>query len=78
LENNYDQKIIKLLERSTTPMDVEKIRIDANIGNWNTALKHCLELLVSKKINGQKTSKSWVFWAISKSAFSEKTTEQEA
>jgi hypothetical protein len=62
LKNNYDQKIVELLTNSTTPMDIEKIRIDVGIGNWNTALKHCLELLVAKKINGVKTSKSWIFW----------------
>lgn len=69
MENNYDQKIIQLLENASTPMDIEKIRVEAGIGNWNTALKHCLELMVTKKISGQKTSKSWVFWAITKVAF---------
>jgi hypothetical protein len=62
LENNYDEKIVELLSNSTTPMDIEKIRIEVGIGNWNTALKHCLELLVAKRINGIKTSKSWIFW----------------
>ncbi|MGA2682219.1 MAG: hypothetical protein ABSF44_10530 [Candidatus Bathyarchaeia archaeon] len=69
MENNYDQKIIQFLETAENPMDIEKIRIEVGIGNWNTALKHCLELLVAKKISGQKTSKSWVFWATSKEAF---------
>jgi hypothetical protein len=62
LENDYDEKIVELLTNSITPMDIEKIRIEVGIGNWNTALKHCLELLVAKKINGVKTSKSWIFW----------------
>jgi hypothetical protein len=72
LENNYDKKIVELLTNSSTPMDIEKIRIEAGIGNWNTALKHCLELIVAKKINGIKTSKSWVFWVgnIKQEAFS--------
>jgi hypothetical protein len=43
-------------------MDIEKIRIDSGIGNWNTALKHCLELKIAGKIEGQKTSKGWIFW----------------
>jgi hypothetical protein len=43
-------------------MDVEKIRVACEIGNWQTALKHCLELLCERKIEGTKTSKSWVFW----------------
>jgi len=43
-------------------MDVEKIREAAGIGNWNTALKHLLELKLQGIIEGQKTTKSWVFW----------------
>lgn len=62
----YPSKIVETLERATQPMDIEKIRVEAGIGNWNTALKHCLELLIAKKIHGQKTSKSWVFWGKSK------------
>jgi len=62
MENDYQQKIVETLERASEPLDVEKIRVQAGIGNWNTALKHCLELLIAKKIKGQKTSKSWIFW----------------
>jgi hypothetical protein len=62
MENNYDKKIVEMLEKATQPMDIEKIRVDIGIGNWNTALKHCLELVISGKIKGTKTSKSWVFW----------------
>ena len=43
-------------------MDVEKIRLECKIGNWNTALKHLLELQYDGIIQGTKTSKSWVFW----------------
>jgi len=67
MENNYDEKIVEMLEKATCPMDIEKIRVDVGIGNWNTALKHCLELVIARKINGQKTSKSWVFWIDKKS-----------
>jgi hypothetical protein len=62
VENNYQEKILTTLENATQPLDIEKIRTEVGIGNWNTALKHCLELLIAKKINGMKTSKSWVFW----------------
>lgn len=62
MENNYQEKIVQLLEKATQPMDIEKIRVEAEIGNWQTALKHCLELVIAKKISGQKTTKSWVFW----------------
>jgi hypothetical protein len=44
-------------------MDVEKIRVACGIGNWETALKHCLELGISGRIEAVKTSKSWVFSA---------------
>ena len=59
---NYDQKIIAVLTDANEPTDVEKIRVRAGIGHWNTTLKHCLELLIAKRINGTKTSKSWIFW----------------
>jgi hypothetical protein len=62
LENHYPEKIIAYLEAATQPMDVEKIRVDLGMGNWNTVLKHCLQLVMEKKIRGLKTSKSWVFW----------------
>ncbi len=57
------EKILAFLSEMTQPVDVEKIRKSCGIGNWNTALKHCLELLIQRKIKGQKTSKSWIFWA---------------
>jgi hypothetical protein len=62
MENQYAEKIVQVLEKAENPMDIEKIRIETGIGNWQTALKHCLELMIAKKIKGQKTSKSWVFW----------------
>lgn len=62
MKNDYQQKIVETLKNASEPLDIEKIRVESGIGNWNTALKHCLELLIAKKIKGQKTSKSWVFW----------------
>jgi len=50
------------VKEADEPLDIEKIRQACGIGNWNTALKHCLELLLEKRISGIKTSKSWVFW----------------
>lgn len=66
MENNYPERIVEILEKAHEPQDIEKIRIEAGIGNWQTALKHCLELLIAGKIQGQKTSKSWIFWATGK------------
>lgn len=62
MKENYQEKILTLLGQATQPTDVEKIRAACGIGNWNTALTHCLELLVQGKIQGQKTSKGWTFW----------------
>ena len=60
--NEYKTKILNFLRDSNQPVDVEKTRVACGIGNWNTALKHCLELLLQGRIKGQKTSKGWVFW----------------
>jgi hypothetical protein len=62
-QNQYKIKIVQMLEKATQPMDVEKIRVSIGIGNWNTAVKHCLELMLDGKINGQRTSKGWIFWS---------------
>ena len=62
MKRDYKKAIIRLLNQSTQPIDVEKIRTNCKIGNWNTALKHCLELKLEGKIQAQKTSKSWIFW----------------
>lgn len=62
MENNYQEKIVEALRKASEPRDIEKIRNECGIGNWNTALKHCLELVISEKIHGKKTSKSWIFW----------------
>jgi hypothetical protein len=59
----YEKAILRFLDKSPRPLDVEKIRVACKIGNWQTAMKHCLELLYEGKIQGTKTTKSWVFWA---------------
>jgi len=60
--NEYKHNILQILETADVPLDVEKIRVQAHIGNWQTALKHLLELTISGEVEGTKTSKSWVFW----------------
>jgi len=62
-KQEYKEKIREVLWESSRPMDVEKIRVACGIGNWETAAKHCLELLWDEKIRGVKTSNGWVFWA---------------
>jgi len=58
---DYAKAILQVLGRAPHPMDVEKIRVACKIGNWQTALRHCLELLHEGRIEGTKTSKSWIF-----------------
>jgi len=65
MKRDYKIAILRVLAKASQPLDVEKIRVGCNIGNWNTALKHCLELQYEGKIQGTKTSKSWIFWAVS-------------
>ena len=59
----YKESILQLLGTSSQALDVENIRVACDIGNWQTALKHCLELLHDGRIRGTKTSKSWIFFA---------------
>jgi hypothetical protein len=60
---NCKQKILACLENATMPLDVENIRVATGIGNWNTVLKHCLELLIQEEAHGQRTSRGWIFWS---------------
>jgi hypothetical protein len=60
--NSLKKRIIKCLAESKIPLCVENIRTACHIGNWNTALKHCLELLLENRIQGQDTSRGWIFW----------------
>lgn len=59
---SYENEITEYLSRIHEPADVEKIRRACGIGNWLTALTHCLLLMVGGKIKGQRTSKGWIFW----------------
>jgi hypothetical protein len=61
--NQHEENILKFLNEATQPVDVEKVRTACGIGNWNTAHKHCLDLTLQGKIQGQKTSRGWIFWA---------------
>jgi hypothetical protein len=53
----------KMLQKTKQPTDTEKMRVVIGIGNWNTAMKHCLELMLAGKINGQRTPRGWIFWS---------------
>lgn len=49
---NYKKAILRLLASANQPLDVEYIRTACKIGNWQTALKHCLELHGDEQRNG--------------------------
>lgn len=66
MELDYKRAILRLLSKADRPLDVEKIRVACGIGNWQTALRHCLELQYEGKIKATKSSKSWIFWTKTK------------
>ena len=66
INNNYAERILLIVEEAEQPIDAENVRIKAGIANWQTCLKHLLELVVAKKIMGEKTTKSWIFWSLKK------------
>ena len=59
---SYRNRVLDVLENSKIPMDIESIRKEAGIGNWQTAKAILLELLVEGIVKGQKSTKSWTFW----------------
>ncbi|MGA2971725.1 MAG: hypothetical protein ABSE39_03760 [Candidatus Bathyarchaeia archaeon] len=59
----YRSSVLRALSYAQEPLDVEKLRKASGIANWQTALKHCLELLLDDKISGVKSSKGWTFWS---------------
>jgi FtsZ-binding cell division protein ZapB len=63
-DNNYREKVLQVVQEARQPVDAENVRVQAGISNWQTSLKHLLELVVQGKINGEKTSKSWIFWRV--------------
>jgi hypothetical protein len=56
------QRILEHLNATDFPSHVEDIRFSCGVGNWNTALKHCLELVLSNQVQGKRTSNGWIFW----------------
>jgi len=61
-KNLYREKVLHAVEQAKEPIDAENIRVLVGIGNWQTSLKHLLQLKIEDKINGQKTSRGWIFW----------------
>jgi len=56
-----EHQLLILLKRTLRPVSVEYVAVHLNIG-WGTARAILLELALSGKVVGQKTTKSWIFW----------------
>ncbi len=61
-ENHYHERIMEILNESDIPMDVENVRLKAGLKNWESTKAMLLELVLQGRIEGQKTTKSWIFW----------------
>lgn len=55
------KEIVSFLDDCQKPVGTDVIRKATSIGNWNTVLKHCLELVIHKEITGIETGNGWVF-----------------
>ena len=44
------------------PMDVENVRLQTGMKNWESTKSILLEMVIQGRIAGQKTTKGWIFW----------------
>jgi len=44
------------------PMDVENVRLQTGLKNWESTKSILLEMVIQGRIAGQKTTKGWIFW----------------
>jgi hypothetical protein len=61
LSKDIGKRVLQTVGEALMPVSIEYIAQRVNVG-WGTALRYALELLADGKINGVKTTKSWVFW----------------
>jgi hypothetical protein len=62
VSEEFKKKVLQVLENSPIPMGIQEVRFKTDIKNWTTSKAILLELLAEEKINGQMTTKSWIFW----------------
>ena len=60
--NNHHEKIVEVLAGSNMPMDVENVRLQTGLKNWESTKSILLEMVIQGRIAGQKTTKGWIFW----------------
>lgn len=60
--NSNQQKIKQVLTETKIPMDVENIREQTGLKNWESTKSILLEMVLQGSILGQRTTKGWIFW----------------
>lgn len=60
--NTHYQKIVEVLADAKMPMDVENVRLQTGLKNWESTKSILLEMVLLGSIAGQKTTKGWIFW----------------
>ena len=60
--NSYQQKIVEVLSDAKMPMDVENVRLQTGLKNWESTKSILLEMVLQGSIAGEKTTKGWIFW----------------
>jgi hypothetical protein len=60
--NTHHQKIVEVLADAEMPMDVENVRLQTGLKNWESTKSILLEMVLLGSIAGQKTTKGWIFW----------------
>jgi len=65
--NSYQEKIVEVLADAKMPMDVENVRLQTGLKNWESTKSILLEMVLQGSIAGEKTTKGWIFWLESQS-----------
>ena len=60
--NSNPQKIMQVLSEAKIPMDVENIREQTGLKNWESTKSILLEMVLQGTILGQRTTRGWIFW----------------
>ncbi|MGD0175550.1 MAG: hypothetical protein ABSC50_01850 [Candidatus Bathyarchaeia archaeon] len=60
--DSHHQKIVEVLADAKMPMDVENVRLQTGLKNWESTKSILLELVLQGSIAGEKTTKGWIFW----------------
>jgi hypothetical protein len=60
--NSHQEKIVEVLADAKMPMDVENVRLQSGLKNWESTKSILLEMVLQGSIAGEKTTKGWIFW----------------